>query len=49
MRQTFFKSVYKDFSNHSYIGQIHYFSQYVENYSTLEKEKIFKLLEVLNA
>jgi CDP-6-deoxy-D-xylo-4-hexulose-3-dehydrase len=49
MRQPFFKSVYKDFSNYPNIEHIHNFSWYIGNYPGLEKEKIIKLLEVLNA
>jgi CDP-6-deoxy-D-xylo-4-hexulose-3-dehydrase len=49
MRQPFFKSVYKDFSNYPNIEHIHSFSWYIGNYPGLEKEKITKLLEVLNA
>jgi len=48
MRQPFFKSVYKDFSNYPNIEHIHNFSWYIGNYPGLEKEKIIKLLEVLN-
>lgn len=48
MRQPFFKSVYKDFSNFSVIEHIHNFSWYIGNYPGLEREKINKLLEVLN-
>ena len=49
MRQPFFKSVYKDFSNYPNIEHIHNFSWYIGNYPGLEKEKITKLIEVLNA
>lgn len=49
MRQPFFKSVYQDFSNFQNIEHIHNFSWYVGNYPGLEREKIDKLLEVLNA
>ena len=49
MRQPFFKSVYKDFSYFSVIEHIHNFSWYIGNYPGLEREKINKLLEVLNA
>lgn len=48
MRQPFFKSVYKDFSNFPVIEHIHNYSWYVGNYPGLEEEKILKLLEVLN-
>ena len=48
MRQPFFKSVYNDFSDFPNIEHIHNFSWYVGNYPGLEKEKIIKLLEVLN-
>jgi CDP-6-deoxy-D-xylo-4-hexulose-3-dehydrase len=48
MRQPFFKSVYSDFSNFPNIEHIHNFSWYIGNYPGLEKEKIIKLLEVLN-
>jgi CDP-6-deoxy-D-xylo-4-hexulose-3-dehydrase len=48
MRQPFFKSVYNDFSNFPNIEHIHNFSWYIGNYPGLEKEKIIKLLEVLN-
>jgi len=48
MRQPFFKSIYKDFSNFPNIEHIHNFSWYIGNYPGLEKEKIIKLLEVLN-
>ena len=49
MRQPFFKSVYSDFSNYPNIEHIHNFSWYIGNYPGLEREKINKLLEVLNA
>jgi CDP-6-deoxy-D-xylo-4-hexulose-3-dehydrase len=49
MRQPFFKSTYKDFSNYPNIEHIHNFSWYIGNYPGLEREKINKLLEVLNA
>jgi CDP-6-deoxy-D-xylo-4-hexulose-3-dehydrase len=49
MRQPFFKSIYKDFSNFPVIEHIHNFSWYIGNYPGLEKEKITKLIEVLNA
>jgi CDP-6-deoxy-D-xylo-4-hexulose-3-dehydrase len=48
MKQPFFKSVYSDFANYPNIEHIHNFSWYVGNYPGLEKEKIIKLLEVLN-
>jgi CDP-6-deoxy-D-xylo-4-hexulose-3-dehydrase len=48
MRQPFFKSVYADFSDFPVIEHIHNFSWYIGNYPGLEKEKIFKLLDVLN-
>ena len=48
MRQPFFKSVYTDFSNFPVIEHIHNFSWYIGNYPGLEKEKIHKLLDVLN-
>lgn len=48
MRQPFFKSTYKDFSNFSVIEHIHNYSWYIGNYPGLENEKIIKLLEVLN-
>lgn len=48
MRQPFFKSTYQDFSNYPNIEHIHNFSWYVGNYPGLEREKINKLLEVLN-
>jgi CDP-6-deoxy-D-xylo-4-hexulose-3-dehydrase len=48
MRQPFLKSVYNDFSDFPNIEHIHSFSWYVGNYPGLEKEKIIKLLEVLN-
>jgi CDP-6-deoxy-D-xylo-4-hexulose-3-dehydrase len=48
MRQPFFKSVYKDFSDYPNIEHIHNFSWYIGNYPGLEKDKITKLLEVLN-
>jgi len=48
MRQPFFKSIYNDFSNFPNIEHIHNFSWYVGNYPGLEKEKIIKLIEVLN-
>ena len=48
MRQPFFKSIYNDFSNFPNIEHIHNFSWYIGNYPGLEKEKILKLLEVLN-
>jgi CDP-6-deoxy-D-xylo-4-hexulose-3-dehydrase len=49
MRQPFFKSFYTDFSDFPNIEHIHNFSWYIGNYPGLEKEKIYKLLEVLNA
>ena len=48
MRQPFFKTTYTDFSNYPNIEHIHNFSWYIGNYPGLEKEKIMKLLEVLN-
>ena len=48
MRQPFFKSVYKDFSNFPNIEHIHNFSWYIGNYPGLEREKIDHLLKVLN-
>jgi CDP-6-deoxy-D-xylo-4-hexulose-3-dehydrase len=48
MRQPFFKSIYKDFSNFPVIEHIHNYSWYVGNYPGLEEEKILKLLDVLN-
>jgi len=48
MRQPFFKSAYKDFSNFPIIEHIHNYSWYIGNYPGLEYEKIIKLLEVLN-
>ena len=48
MRQPFFKSVYNNFSNFPVIEHIHNFSWYIGNYPGLEKEKILKLLDVLN-
>jgi len=48
MRQPFFKQTYTDFSNFPNIEHIHNFSWYIGNYPGLEKEKIDKLLEVLN-
>lgn len=48
MRQPFFKSIYKDFSDFQVIEHIHNFSWYIGNYPGLEREKINKLLEVLN-
>ena len=48
MRQPFFKSVYNNFSNYPNIEHIHNFSWYIGNYPGLVKEKIIKLLEVLN-
>jgi len=48
MRQPFFKSVYSDFSNFPNIEHIHNFSWYIGNYPGLERQKIVKLLEVLN-
>jgi CDP-6-deoxy-D-xylo-4-hexulose-3-dehydrase len=48
MRQPFFKSIYKDFSNFPVIEHIHNYSWYIGNYPGLENEKIIKLLEVLN-
>jgi CDP-6-deoxy-D-xylo-4-hexulose-3-dehydrase len=49
MRQPFFKAIYNDFTNYPNIEHIHNFSWYVGNYPGLEKEKIIKLLEVLNS
>jgi len=48
MRQPFFKKTYTEFSNFPNIEHIHNFSWYIGNYPGLEKEKIVKLLEVLN-
>ena len=48
MRQPFFKSIYSDFYDFPNIEHIHNFSWYVGNYPGLEREKIIKLLEVLN-
>ena len=48
MRQPFFKSKYNDFSDYENIEHIHKYSWYIGNYPGLEKEKIMKLLEVLN-
>ncbi len=48
MRQPFFKSVYSDFSNFEVIEHIHNFSWYIGNYPGLEREKIAKLLDILN-
>lgn len=48
MRQPFFKSIYTDFSDFPNIEHIHNYSWYIGNYPGLEKEKILKLLEVLN-
>jgi CDP-6-deoxy-D-xylo-4-hexulose-3-dehydrase len=48
MRQPFFKSVYNDFTDFPVIEHIHSYSWYIGNYPGLEKEKIYKLLDVLN-
>lgn len=48
MRQPFFKNIYQDFSNFSVIEHIHNYSWYIGNYPGLERNKIQKLLEVLN-
>lgn len=48
MRQPFFKKTYTDFSDFPNIEHIHIFSWYIGNYPGLEREKIIKLLEVLN-
>lgn len=48
MRQPFFKNVYKDFSSFPNIEHIHNYSWYIGNYPGLERNKIEKLLEVLN-
>jgi CDP-6-deoxy-D-xylo-4-hexulose-3-dehydrase len=48
MRQPFFKSTYKSFSDFPVIEHIHNYSWYIGNYPGLEREKIQKLLEVLN-
>jgi CDP-6-deoxy-D-xylo-4-hexulose-3-dehydrase len=48
MRQPFFKNIYKDFSDFPIIEHIHNYSWYIGNYPGLNKEKIIKLLEVLN-
>ena len=48
MRQPFFKSTYNDFSSFPNIEHIHNFSWYIGNYPGLERQKIVKLLEVLN-
>jgi CDP-6-deoxy-D-xylo-4-hexulose-3-dehydrase len=48
MRQPFFKTIYTEFENFSNIEHIHNFSWYIGNYPGLEREKIDKLIEVLN-
>ena len=48
MRQPFFKNIYKDFSNFPVIEHIHNYSWYIGNYPGLERNKIYKLIEVLN-
>jgi len=48
MRQPYFKSIHQDFSDYPVIEHIHNFSWYIGNYPGLGKEKILKLLEVLN-
>jgi CDP-6-deoxy-D-xylo-4-hexulose-3-dehydrase len=48
MRQPFFKSIYNEFDDFPNIEHIHNFSWYIGNYPGLQKEKIIKLLEVLN-
>jgi CDP-6-deoxy-D-xylo-4-hexulose-3-dehydrase len=48
MRQPFFKSIYNEFDDFANIEHIHNFSWYIGNYPGLQKEKIIKLLEVLN-
>jgi CDP-6-deoxy-D-xylo-4-hexulose-3-dehydrase len=48
MRQPFFKSIYTNFSDFPNIEHVHNFSWYIGNYPGLEKDKINKLLEVLN-
>ena len=48
MRQPYFKNVYKDFSDFPIIEHVHNYSWYIGNYPGLNKEKIIKLLEVLN-
>jgi CDP-6-deoxy-D-xylo-4-hexulose-3-dehydrase len=48
MRQPFFKTTYNDFSNYEVIEHIHNFSWYIGNYPGLEREKITKLLDILN-
>ena len=42
------KNFYNDFTNYKNIEHIHNFSWYIGNYPGLEREKIYKLLEVLN-
>jgi CDP-6-deoxy-D-xylo-4-hexulose-3-dehydrase len=48
MRQTFFKTIYNDFSNFENIEHIHNFSWYIGNYPGLSRDKIDFLLETLN-
>jgi CDP-6-deoxy-D-xylo-4-hexulose-3-dehydrase len=48
MRQPFFKNIYKDLSNFPVIEHIHNYSWYIGNYPGLERNKIYKLIEVLN-
>lgn len=50
MKQPYFKTTYneRDHNNFPNINHVHDFSWYVGNYPSLEKEKIDKLLKVLN-
>jgi CDP-6-deoxy-D-xylo-4-hexulose-3-dehydrase len=48
LRQPYFRDKNVDLSQIEVVDHIHNFSWYVGNYPTLEREKINKLLEILN-
>ena len=49
LRQPYFKNNYDiNYDNFKNVEHIHNFGWYIGNYPTLEKEKIKKLLEILN-
>ena len=48
LRQPYFRNKNVDLSEFKVVDHIHNFSWYVGNYPTLEREKINKLLEILN-
>ena len=48
LRQPYFRDKNVDLNEFKVVDHIHNFSWYVGNYPTLEREKINKLLEILN-